>query len=303
MTTKMKLVTGMLFCVIVLSYSFAFAEDSTFVGWKKSAVLDFTTTQTSYSDSWTGGEAGAVNWVANLNGSAEKQFTDWFNYRTNLKLSFGQTLTQDVTVEGKPWKKPKKSTDLIDWEHVGKYTVGWYVDPYTAFRIESQFYDGSVSAKKRWLSPLKLTESAGFARKVYEKDKDFVTTRLGFAVREIFTTEFTDTVTWATETNSATDGGFESVTYIVLTLKENLKYTGKLSMYKAVVYSKKDEIKGQPNEDYWKAVDINFENIISASITKIVTVNLYTQFLYDKDISLKGRWKETLAIGFVFSLI
>jgi len=303
MLTKSKIITGILLVIFLISATFVSAEDSTFVGWKNSLVADFTTTQTSYSDSWTGGEAGSVNWVANLNGAAENQLKEWFNFRSTLKLSFGQTLTQDVTVEGKPWKKPQKSTDLIDWENVGRYTVGWFVDPYTAFRLETQFYDGSVEAKKRWLSPLKLTESVGFARKMYEKDKDFITTRAGFAVREMFTKQFTDTVTWATETNSATDGGFESVTDIVLTLKENLKYTGKLSLYKATFYSKKDDVKGTPQEDYWKAVDVNFENIISASITKIVTVNLYTQLLYDKNISLKGRWKETLAIGFVFSLI
>ena len=100
-----------------------------------------------------------------------------------------------------------------------------------------------------------------------------------------------------------TDGGLESVTDVSLTLSERLHYTGKLTLFKALFYSKKDDVKGTPYEDDWKAVDVAWENIIDASITKIITVRLYTQFLYDKQVSRKGRLKETLGIGFVFNLI
>jgi len=286
-----------LFIVFALITTLAWADENTETGWKNSLIIDFTTTQTSYSDSWTGGEAGSVNWVSNLNGSAQKQLSPKFDFKSALKLSFGQTLAQNVESEDKPWKKPQKSTDLIDWENVGRFTAGWFVDPYVAFRLESQFFDGSVTDHKRWLSPLKLTESIGLAHKFYEKDKDFITSRFGLAVREIFTN--IDTINFDTNTVSTTDGGFESVTDAELTFGDKLKYTGKLSLYKAVAYSKKDEME----DDYWKAIDVNLENIISASITKIITVNLYTQLLYDKEISLKGRWKETLAIGFVFKML
>jgi hypothetical protein len=299
-----KSIVLFLVCCTILISTIS-ADDSTFVGWKKSLVTDVTVTQTSYSDSWTGGEYGSVNWVSNLNGWAERQLSEKFNFKSTLKLSFGQTLSQDEDSLGeKYWKKPKKSTDLIDWENVGRFTAGWFADPYVAFRLESQFYDGSVEGYRRWLSPLKLTESAGLSRKIYEKDKDFVTTRLGFALREIFTKNLDmSTTPYTTETESTTDGGFESVTDVELNLKENLKYTSKLSLYKAVFFSEKDAVAGTPREDYWKAVDVNWENIVSASITKIITVNLYTQLLYDKEISLKGRWKETLALGFVFKMI
>lgn len=285
--------------VFALMTTFALADENTEAGWENSIIIDFTTTQTSYSDSWTGGEAGSVNWVGNLNGSARKQLSSKFDFKSTLKLSFGQTLTQNVDLKDKPWKKPQKSTDLIDCENVGRFTAGWFADPYVAFRVESQFFDGSDAAHKRWLSPLKLTESIGFSHKFYENDKDFITSRLGLAVREILTKKFIDTVNYNTETESTTDGGFELVTDAELTFGDKLKYTGKLSLYKAAAYSMKDEAA----EDYWKAVDVNMENIISASITKIITVNLYTQLLYDKEISQKCRWKETLAIGFVFKML
>ena len=62
-------------------------------------------------------------------------------------------------------------------------------------------------------------------------------------------------------------------------------------------------MKGTEFEDVWKAIDVNWENIISASLSKIITVNLYTQLLYDKEVSRKSRIKETLAIGFVFKML
>ena len=275
--------------------------DSSHTGWRKSLIIDATTTQTSYSDSWVGGEAGSVNWVSNLNSSAEKQLKEWFDFRSTLKLSFGQTITQDA--ETKNWSKPKKSTDLIDWENVGRFTMHKFVDPYAAFRLETQFVDASVDAKKRFFSPLRLTESAGVARKFYERENDHVTSRLGLALRQTMKSVIIDSLAMTLEDSTLHDGGLESVTDVVLTLSERLNYTGKLTVYKAFIFSEKDKVKGTPFEDDWKAIDVNWENIISASISKIITVNFYTQLLYDKEVSKKGRFKETLGIGFVFKMI
>ncbi len=270
--------------------------------WNTNLVVDLTATQAAYSNSWTGGEVGSFNWVSNMNGAAERQFNDWFNFRSSLKLSYGQTYTQDQ--ETKDWSKPKKSTDLIDWDNVARLTVNQYVDPYAAFRLESQFLDASVEAKKRYLSPMRLTESAGLAHRFYKKGEDqHITSRLGLALREIITKEIVDSVTLATSNSTQTDGGLESVTDASLALSDKLQYTGKLTLYKAFYYSKKDSVAGTPQADYWKAIDVNWENIVTAQISKIIAVNFYTQLLYDKQISKKGRVKETLGIGFVFKML
>ena len=50
-------------------------------------------------------------------------------------------------------------------------------------------------------------------------------------------------------------------------------------------------------EDYWRAPDINWETVFTASITKYLMVNLYTQLLYDKQIDRAGRFKQTLGLG------
>jgi len=269
--------------------------------WKKSLVIDVTTTQTAYSDSWVGGEAGSFNWVSNLNGAAERQLREWLNFRSALKLSFGQTYSQNA--DTKDWRSPEKSTDLIDWDNLGRFTVNSYVDPYAAFRLESQFLDATLPDKDRYFSPLRLTESVGGAHRFYERDNDHVTSRLGLALRQQWYGKEIDTVLHIVEDLSENDGGIESVTDVSLTLNDRLSYTGKLTLFKALFYSESDEVKGEAEEDYWKAVDVNWENTLSASVSKIITVNLYTQFLYDKQISRRGRLKETLGIGFVFKMI
>jgi len=278
------------------------AQDADTTGWTRTLVVDLTATQASYSDSWTGGEAGQLSWVGNLNGAAEKQLKEWLDFRSTLKLSFGQTYSQNE--ETKNWSKPKKSTDLIDWENVGRFTMHKFLDPYAAVRLETQFLDAQIPAKKRYLTPMKLTESVGLARRFFERGEDeHLTSRFGLAMRQIFTKTIADSVTYETENVTASDIGVESVTDAVFHFHENLQYTGKLTVFKAFSFSEKDDFAGTPQEDDWKAIDVNWENIVTAQITKIIAVNFYTQFLYDKQVSRKGRLKETLGIGFIFKMM
>lgn len=284
--------------ILLLVSSLSHAETDS-AAWRKSMQIDFTTTQASYSDSWTGGEAGSVNWLTNLNSEVQKPLKTWFHFKSQLKLSFGQTLTQDQ--ETKNWSKPRKSTDLIDWETVGRFTLDAVVDPYTAFRFESQFVNSANEAKKLYLTPMKFTESAGIAKGLYAKDKDRIITRLGFGLRQIMKTVIVDSLL-GTVDSTLTDGGLESVTDLGLQLSERISLTSKLTLYKALFFSESDKVKGTPFENDWKAVDVNWENIVSASVARLVTVNLYAQLLYDKEVSRKGRIKETIAIGFVYKV-
>ncbi len=268
--------------------------------WKKSVDLGLTVTQNSYSDSWTGGEAGNVNWVALANSVFEKKFSEIINSKTTAKFSFGQTHSQDQ--QTKKWAKPTKSTDLLDIETLTRFTLKMWVDPYLAFRFESQFLDASVPEVKRYVNPKKLTESGGVSRVFYKTENNEILSRLGLALRQIITEEVVDTVMKKTEINSTSDGGIESVSDVRLTLSDKISYTSKLSLYKAFFFSESDKVKGTPQEDYWKEVDVNWENTISVSISKYVNVALYNQLLYDKDISKKGRFKETLSLGLVYKL-
>jgi len=281
--------------IILMSFSMATAGE-----WEKSFDLDLTATQSSYSDSWTGGEAGSFTWLGNANGIFNKQLKDWFLWKNSIKLSFGQTLTQvkDDTGE-KSWTKPVKSSDKIDLESIGLFTTHGFVEPFTALRFESQFIDASNEAHKEYIDPILMTFSAGIAKQILKKEKNDILTRLGFALKlssdKIFNT--------VDSTKTKTDGGIESNTDIKLVLNERLGYVGKLTLYKALFFSQKDDFAGTEYADDWKAIDINWENKITASISKYVVVSLYAQLLYDKQISKKGRFKETLSFGLTYKLL
>jgi hypothetical protein len=223
-----------------------------------------------------------------------------FKFKNTSQFSFGQTHIQDKTT--KDWAKPQKSTDLIDIENLGLFTLQSYVDPYVGLRLETQFLDASYPGINRYLSPAKLTESAGIAKILYKKEKNELMSRLGFAFRQIFTQEIVDTLLAETETNTTNDGGFEWVSDLKMNLSQTLSFTSKLSAYKAIFYSEYDALKGTPQEDYWKSIDLNWENRLSAAVSKYITVSLYTQLLYDKQIDLHGRFKETLAMGITYKL-
>lgn len=300
MYAKSVLATIALVCV----GSTLFAQTDSTHGWTKSLVTNLTVTQTSYSDSWVGGEAGSVNWVWNLDAAAARQVSPKVNLKSTLRLKFGQTMTQNA--ETKKWTSPIKSTDLIDWEDVLRFTLGALVDPYAAFRLESQFYDGTFPAKKLYLSPLKLTESFGVAREFYKKDNQSVTSRLGVATRQIFKKSVVDLTTLETKDSTITDGGMESVTDATLKLAQNMQYVSKLSIFKALFSSEsnREPVIGVPYMGvHWSTPDVNWENTLTAAVTKIVTVSLYTQVLYDRDIDKRARLKETLALGFTIRMI
>ncbi len=268
--------------------------------WQKYLDLNLTATQNSYSDNWTGGEAGNVSWVANANSGFEKQLSEKLNSKTTIKLAFGQTHAQDQ--ETKKWAKPVKSTDLIDIETLARLTLHTWVDPYLAVRFESQFLDASYPALKRYLNPKKITESGGISKQFHKTEKNEILSRLGLALRQIITEDIVDTISRRTEVNSTNDGGIESVTDVKLTLSDKISYTSKLSLYRALFFSESGELKGTPQEDYWKEVDVNWENNVSVSVARYVTVSLYIQLLYDKEIAKKGRFKETLSLGLTYKL-
>lgn len=269
-------------------------------GWEKSMNLDVNFSMSNFSDNWAGGDAGALNWIANSDVLVQRQMNEWLHWKNTLKLSFGQTHSQDVAT--KKWRVPEKSTDLIEYESIGRFTLGAFVDPYAAVKLESQFLDGSVAANKRVFNPIKLTESAGVARVIFKNEHRELTSRLGFGVRQnidrdvmIATEDF--------ETQTTNDGGIEWVSELRLPLADNrINYTSKLVVFNALFSSEAEAREGTPEADYWKAPDVNWENRFSAKITEHLAVNLQIQLLYDKEINLKGRHKETLSLGLNYNL-
>ena len=270
--------------------------------WNVQSDVSYTIAQSAYSDNWTGGEAGSVAWALNWNSLAERSLSPKLVSRNTAKLAFGQTHTQNK--DTKNWASPSKSTDLIDLESLERMPLGGFVDPFFALRFESQFLDASDPAKTRIVNPMLLTESAGIARVLeHAEDRDW-TLRFGLAVRERINRDqlHLDGDLATRKTDTTTDGGLTFVSDRVRPLSKSIKWTNKLTVFQALFSSAKNDLKGLPNEDYWKAPDVNLENMFTVDVAKYLVVSLYNQLLYDKEVDKGGRFKHTLAAGVTYKL-
>lgn len=267
--------------------------------WQATLDANLMATQNAYSNSWAGGEAGALSWATNWNFVGQRQFNARWHSKNTIKLSFGQTHSQEQ--ESKRWMKPVKSTDLIDAESMWRLTLGLFVDPFAAVRIESQFLDASQANNIRHGNPVKLSESFGAAKSLFkEKDRE-LTMRLGASFRQQSDKGVIIDTAGTRKDFTSNNGGAEFVTdYKTPVGGDKITYNGKFSVYKAVFNSKKDELAGLPNENYWKSPDVGWENSLTASISKYLMVNLYLQMLYDKEVDLRARYKQTLSLGLTY---
>jgi hypothetical protein len=267
--------------------------------WNVSSEFNLTLTQNAYSENWSGGESGAVSWAANSLSKAENQLTASLNSATTLKLAFGQTHSQDP--ETNEWKRPVKSTDLIDLESVLKLTMGWSVDPYVSGRMETRFLDERDPANSRAFNPMQLTESAGIARTLIKDEKTELGVRLGGAIRQHIDRDAIAEGAETKETITTSDAGVEFVSeYKTSVAEDRIGIYSKLTAYNALYDSEKDE---PETTDDWKSVDLNWENTFTADITSFLMVNLYVQLLYDKQVDDGLMFKETLSLGFTFQLL
>ncbi len=270
-------------------------------GWNSTADLSLTMNQNSYSDNWAGEEIGAISWAFNANLLAEKQLTDKVNNKNTLKLAFGQTHSQYVAVDStKKWAKPDKTTDLIDFESMFRFTLGLVVDPFASVRLESQFMDKRENEVKNF-NPNVLTETFGVARMFIKEENKELSARFGAAFKQYFD-EYAD--------ESTNDGGIEFVSEFKSPLAKNaINYNTKLILYKALFYSESDAVEGTYREDDWKAVRLDWEHIFSANITKLINLNLYFQMIYNRtnyNVAEESidelQFKQTLGLGFTYKL-
>lgn len=270
--------------------------------WKKSVDANLTMTQNAYSDNWSGGELGSISWVFNSNSLFERQMNSKVNTRNTLVLFFGQTHSQRA--DTKKWERPFKSTDRIDFETVWRFTLGGFVDPFASGRIESEFVDQRVPSNERLINPVLFTESFGVAKVLTKSGKREWSVRLGGAFREYLDRDFLSPTSGAKWTETSSDGGILFVSDFTSPLADStMMVMSRLSIYKAFYYAESKRLQGLYNMDYWKSPDINWETTFTANINKYLMVNLYVQFLYDKEVALAGRFKESLALGITYKLM
>jgi len=273
---------------LLLSMAGLYAED-----WNLASDISLTMNQNAYSDNWTGEEKGSISWVFNANCLVEKQLTAKVHNKNTLKLAFGQTHSQ-MEIDGeKYWAKPDKSTDLIDFESMFRFTLGAFVDPFASFRDETQFLDESDMETKIF-NPNVFTETFGVAKVFFKDDDQEFSTRLGGAFKQYFDNNLDE---------STNDGGVELVGEFRKPFAENvIKYSTILNLYKPIVYSESESLEDQEDEDDWKQVRMDWQHDVDISLTKLINLKLYVQLLYNKMQAEDLQFKETLGLGLNYKL-
>jgi hypothetical protein len=116
---------------------------------------------------------------------------------------------------------------------------------------------------------------------------------LGFAAQEVFTKKYSAYYNIDPESGEAKsfrlEAGLESVSTGEYTIAENLLYKGNLRLftrYKSL--------------DVW---DVRWDNALIAKINDFLNVNLTYLFIYEKAQSPTAQMKESLQLGFVYSIL
>jgi hypothetical protein len=291
---KFSLAIALFMSAIFCLFTGSFAEP-----WKIDVNTNVTTAINSYSNNWTGGEAGSFTWASQFLGVAEKQLSKKANTKTTLKLQFGQTAIQEKS--SKDWKAPEKSTDLIDAEELFRFTLDAWVDPFISVRAISQFVDGSDSLLVRYGNPFDITEAVGVSKTLKKSETIDWSTRLGAAARQYIDRRHRSPATGVRKTDVTKDGGVEfNMDLKAMNAGKWMTLLSSLRLYEALLSSKSDALKGTSMENDWRWPHMKWENTLTLSFSKYLMLNVTAYAYFDKDLAADIRVKETFSAGLTY---
>ncbi len=294
----MRFRSFLLFCLMIGMNSFTWADDDAAKAastatpaptptseWKRQVIASLNLSQASFND-WKQGGTNYISWQGDLSAKLE-QDTTAVNWANSLKLEYGLTY-----VDG---QGTKKSADDIDLESVYSWKTWPQVSPFISLAAKSQFdagYDYSKNPAVQtsaFLDPGYFTESGGLK---YTPGPVF-TTRLGFAVKETVADKYAYIYTKNPDTGviqkELTEEGISSVSELNYKISSNSNFGSKLDMF-------------------WngRALDrtvVEWDNLLAVSLNKIISVNVENDYRYDPVVYNGWQIKETLGIGFAYSLL
>lgn len=267
--------------------------------WDLSFDARFNLSQSAYSANWEGEEVGSISWTAGTDLDADRRLTSWIETANYLKLEFGQTLLQDS--ETRKWLSPVKSADRIEAESTENLILDWLFHPFVSARVESRFLDLRDSARTLVLNPTTFTESFGAAQSILEKGKTEWNLRLGPGFRQFLDLRGVSDTSLTTFSH---DLGFLLVTDFKTSLVEDrISLSSRLSVYEALYYSEADESEDLPGAGYWRYPDADWNATLSAGIIPYLTLDLDLRLLYDRQVSRRERFKQTLSLGLSYEFI
>ncbi len=261
------------------------AEKPPEYGWKHTLVSALNLTQVSFTN-WAQGGENAIAYTLSLEGKSTLQEpkTLWEN---QYRFAFGQARLGKQGL--------KKTDDVIDIASVFTYVLGEKVNPYASATFKSQFatgykYDdnnvGTPVAK--FMDPGYFTQAVGIR---YQPMPE-LRTRLGIALREVVTDKYTvyadDPTTFPEIEKTGVKGGLESVTDVEWKIDENILFVSQLSVF-------------DPFSEAGDPIVLN-TTTVTGKVNSYLSASLGFQMIYDKAVSPRAQYKESISLGFSYTL-
>ena len=263
--------------------------------WHTDISFGLDANQLSLNNNWKGGGKGNFTWKIYTKMEFKYQRKK-YNWKNSIYCAFGQISVQ----EDENWRAPEKSTDILDFDSVLKLTLKTVIDPYIAISLDTQFHEGyNPKTKKlvsRFSNPLRLSQSAGLARNISKKKLFQLTTRVGYAAKEVIATKTSLRQLWTGDETKwrKIDGGFEWLTESKSEFGKGIVLTNKVKVFQALFTSISPQKDPQKN---WKKTDVYWEQMFNAKLTQYVVFNVVVKFIYDRDTSKGGQFMENASLG------
>jgi hypothetical protein len=253
--------------------------------WKHTMIISANITQISFTD-WAQGGENALAYALFLEGKSTYavDVIEWVN---SYKFGYGQAKLGSQGI--------RKTDDKIDLESVLTYKIGTYINPFASASLKTQFAQGvtfdalgHAHPVSNFFDPAYLIQTVGFGYQPVPEVK----TRLGAALREIVTKVYigySDDPTTTQIEKLRIEGGVESVTEVGWTLMENIILNAKLEIFAPV--------------RHFDRTNIRSDNTLSAKVNKFLSVNLNFQLINDPQVQARTQIKQTLALGFSYTLL
>ena len=254
--------------------------------WKHSLILSANVTQVSFSD-WAQGGENSLAYGLFAEGKSIYA-PEPINWEIHYKFGYGQAKLGSQAI--------RKTDDQIDVGTVLTYKLGAIINPYASASLLTQFakgftYDaaGVATPVSNYFDPAYLTQAVGVG---YQPAPE-VKTRLGAALREILTKVYTqysdDPATTSEKEKTRIEGGAESVTEVGWEFAQNIVLNAKLNVFVPVKNTHLTVIRS--------------DNTLSAKVNKFLAVNLNVLLINDPQVQLRTQAKQTLALGFSYTLL
>jgi hypothetical protein len=285
MKVKLLLISFIVCCFAYSKESQPSIQQADSSSWKHSMIVSANITQVSFTD-WAQGGENALAYALFLDGKSVYKH-DSIEWANSYKFGYGQARLGSLGI--------RKTDDMINFESVLTYKLGVYLNPYTSVSLKTQFtegviYDaaGTATPVSDFFDPAYVVEAVGVGYRPVQE----VNTRLGLALREIFTSKYflySDDPTTTQLEKTRIDGGLESVTEANVILMENIVFNSKLEIFAPL--------------KRFEQTTVRSDNTLSAKVNKYISVNLNALLINDPQVKARTQVKETLALGISFTLI